>query len=484
MSPGIGSALGRRAVVWSAVVALVIAGSAMPVGSAGAVTGDATASTAVVTGAAEQPTLAVRVERSGSTVRYKATVRAPEAADRVRLDGAFGILNVTASDGFVAAGNGYRLRDGRERATLTASIDLSDQQATPLGRVGSGGTFQAGTDWAFAPSPRYHVRWWTDGSVNSTTLREAQTRDGATRSVVVADSPVAVGERFVFLGPHSVRREQVEGRTVRLIVPDGAAFDTGAERSFELARSVQQEAGTSPDGPVTAFVLPRTVRAGGGASGADLWLRADVGELTVAHEFAHTALSLPTTEEVPWLSEAAAEYLAYQTTHEGDVTATLRERVNDGDAVLAERASWESSHVAYRKGAALLALLDDRIADATDGAQSLTAVLARLSAGDEPIDAAALGNAVSAVADERTATWLDEQATSTTPATLPENRAAGFVATDMFDGESSDGAVVAGIPVSLGNLSASLAVLGALSMLVWRAGHHLYRRVASRAVAT
>lgn len=467
-----------------AAVALVLAGVAMPVGSAGATNGESGPSTAAPPESPTNATLAVHVEREGSTIRYHATVRAPEGADRVRLDGAFGMLNVTAGEGFVAAGSGYRLRDGRERATLTASLDLSAAQDTPLGRVGPDGPFQATEDWAFAPSPRYHVRWWHDGELSSTNIRDAGARDGATESVVDADAPVAVGERFVFLGPHEMRTAQVDGQTVRLVVPDAASFDVGTERSVELARTVQQETGTTPDRTVTAFVLPRTVRAGGSASGTDLWLRADVSELTVAHEFAHTALDLSTTGETRWLSEAAAEYLAYRASQDRGVTETLRGQVTDGDAMLADRETWESSHVAYRKGAALLAVLDDRIRTATDGDATLAAVLRRLSTAEATIDAAAVREAVSAVADDRTATWLDEQATSTAPAALPENQASGV---GSMDGLLPGGILWAGAPISLGQLAALIAVVGALSMLLWvplRIGYRLLRRLSARVSAT
>jgi hypothetical protein len=466
---------------WLAVafaVALLFAGIAAPVGSA-----DAAAEAAA--GPTEAPTLTVQVDRTDSTIRYRTIVRAPADADRVRLDGAFGILNVTRADGFVTAGNGYRLADGREQATLTAIIDLDDARDTPLGKVGPDGSFQAGENWAFAPSPRYHVRSWTSGNTTPRSTRLGSP-DADTETAVHADAPVAVGERFVFLGPHDVRTRTVEGQRVELIVPEAASFALGADRSFRLAGRTYQEAGATPERPVTAFVLPETVRAGGGASGTDLWLRADASEQTLTHEFAHTALTLPTTAETQWLSEAAAEYLAYQVTHEERVTDTLRRRAGDDDAVLADRTTWESDYVAYRKGAALLALLDERVRTATDGEHSLTDVLTRLSAMDGPIDPAELRKVVTATADESTAAWLDEQATGTAPAVAPATQSAGFVTFDVVDqwtlGDS--GAVPSGSPRDPLTV---LTSLGALSVLFWvpvRLGYGLYRRRFPRGSAT
>lgn len=445
MTPGPVPPEGRRVAVALAAVALLLAAVAPPVGSAGAASlpaddGDAT--------------LSVDVERDGSTIYYQATVNAPGEADRVRVDGAFGVLNVAAREGFVAAGDGYRLADGRETATLTVSVDLDDHRNTPLGRIGPDGPFQAGENWAFAPSPRLHVRWWDDGSVEHARLRGAQ--QGSDAGAVTADTPVAVGERFVFLGPHRVETRTVDGQSVRLVVPDAASFAVGTERSFTLANRTARAAGTTPARPVTAFVLPESVRAGGGASGTDLWVRADAGGRTVAHEFAHAALRIRTTAETRWLSEAAAEYLAYRVTEEA-VTATLRQRVTDADAVLTNRDSWADSSVAYRKGAALLALLDERIRTESDGGASLTAVLVRLSATDGRIDTTTLENTVAAVADERTATWFETQASGTAPATRPSNQAGLSIPVD--------GGL--GVPASPGNALGLLAALGALSVLVW-----------------
>lgn len=446
VSPNRAPALGKRVALAVVAVALLFAAVAPPVGSAGAASGPV---------AGERPTLSVSVERDGSTVRYRATVTAPEDADRVRLDGAFGVLTVANRSGFVAASGGYRLADGRKTATLTVSIDLANHQKTPLGRVGPNGPFQAGERWAFAPSPRFHVRWWTDGSVEHARLRGAQ--QGSGESAVTADQPVAVGERFVFVGPHRVATRSVDGRSVRLILPDAASFAVGAERAFALANRTAEAAGTTPPRPVTAFVLPQSVRAGGGASGTDLWVRADASERTVAHEFAHAALGLRTTAETRWLSEAAAEYLAYRTTEEGAVTATLRRRVADPDAVLADPGSWDDRAVAYRKGAALLALLDERVRATTDGEHTLTAVLARLSETDRRIGPAELERVVTAVADERTATWLGEQANGTAPAVRPATQAGLAIPTD--------GAV--GVPASPVDALGLVAALGALSVLVW-----------------
>ena len=464
--PGTRPALGRRAARALVVLAVVLAGAAAPVGGVGTADLDPTSTTAgaVATPPAETP-LSVSVERSGSTVRYRATVTAPENAEHVRLGGAFGLLNVTRSDGFRAVEHGYRLREGRDRGTLVVAVDLDESRSTPLGRVGPDGPFQAGDGWAFAPSPRFGLSWTVNGTTAERRLAAGAAEKGASVPLD-ADGSVAVGDRFVYLGAHTV--DQRDG--TRLIVPRAASFDVGADRALSLAASTYREAGTDPDGPVTAFVLPREVRAGGAASGTDLWVRADATERTVAHEFAHAAVSLRTTERTRWLGEAAAEYVAYRTVGPADVTGTLLARVVQPDAVLADRDSWGSDAVAYRKGAAVLALLDERVRATSDGERSIRSVLAELSAA-ERVDAETLRAVVVAAADEPTAVWLTEHATgeATFDAVAEDDSARTPGVARRFPGV--DGAGWAS-PTAVTGL---LAALGAVVLIFWVIARCCYR---------
>ena len=414
MSWGRGAARGRGIAVALACTLLL----ATTIGAAGATNelgrlSDAAASFGGESAAPAEPTLSVDVDRNGSTLVYRATVDGAADVDRLRLDGAFGIYDVTGTDGFVADDGGYRLLDGRDSATLTARIDLSRPRTTPLGTVGPNGPFQAGEGWAFAPSPRFSVRWTGGGADGIRRVRFAD------ESVAVdAPTDVAVGERFVFLGPHRVESREVDGREVRVVVPRGVDYRVGVERSFDLFAGVRNatasaearpaETGSTEPGPVTTFVLPGSVRSGGATSGTDVWVRADAGEVTVAHEYAHALLTLPTTQRTGWLREAAAEYVGYRVAGPDDVRATLRDRVRHPDASLANPAAWPDGWVPYRKGAAVLAALDARIRAATGGEASLMTLLDRLSAqraGHGPLTREAFLSAVRSTAGEETAEW-------------------------------------------------------------------------------
>lgn len=471
MVPGTRPALGRRAAQAIVVLLVVVSGAAAPV-SGVAAAGAPHASAATSTDPPDAA-LSVDIERAGSIVRYRATVDAPENAENVRLGGAFGLLNVTHSDGFRAVDGDYRLREGRDRGTLVAAIDLREARSTPLGTVGPDGPFQAGDGWAFAPSPRFHLSWQAaDGTMVERRLAAGAAGANAENASVRVDSEssVAVGDRFVFLGAHSVRESDGE-QSVRLIAPDAASFAVGADRALSLAGRSYREAGTDPDGPVTAFVLPRDARAGGAASGTDLWLRADASELTVAHEFAHTALSLRTAEQTRWLGEAAAEYVAYRTAGPDDVTSVLVSRVTQPDAPLADRDSWESDRVAYRKGAAVLALLDERIRRVSDGERSVRTVLAGLSAS-RGVDSAALRDSVVDAGNASTAAWLGghvgESAAFDGVAAASESTGTPGIDRRLSGDRGADATLTT-------EISGLLAALGAFSVLLWVVSGLCYR---------
>ncbi len=455
---------------------MLFAGASLPAGlAAGAPASPAhPAVAAAPSSTAPSADLAVTVERDGRTVRFEATVDADHEADSVRLDGAFGVLNVTETDGFESAGDGYRLSEGRERATLVAGVDLGETRSTPLGDIGPDGPFQAGENWAFAPSPRFRLSWEAAGTTLERRFDAGDEAPGGNVSVD-ADAPVAVGDRFVFVGSHRVHVATGDSPT-RLIVPDAAAFTVGADRALELAVGSYRAAGTTPDGAVTAFVLPRAARAGGAASDTDLWIRADASELTLAHEFAHAALALHTNERSRWLGEASAEYVAYRVAGPDDTVGVLTDRVTRPDAVLADRDSWHGDRVAYRKGAAVLALLDERIREVTDGERSVRSVFAALSAS-EYVDPVVLRKAVVDAAGEETAVWLAGYVGGD-PATTAGDGPHPSMTPGLDQRFPEMGGDADTLPAA--ELSGLLAAVAAVLVLLWtvvRAGYRLFRRL-------
>lgn len=417
MTSGRGTARGRGIAGPLAAVLLLIA-TISAVGTVGVLGGFSDASgfagaTAADRADAPAPTLSVDVSRNDSTLVYRATVNASESVDRLRLDGAFGIYTVTGHPGFVASGGGYLLSDGRESGTLIARIDLSEHRETALGTVGPDGAFQAHDDWAFAPSPRFHLRWITAGA---DAVHHLRLDDAAV--TVRAPTDVAVGQRFVLLGPHAVHTREVAGRQVRFVVPAGTEFDVGVDRSSDLFGRVQRMLGAVDD-PVTAFVLPETVRSGGASSGTDVWLRADAGEVTVAHEFAHASLSLSTTERTRWLREASAEYVAFAVA--GPANVSLADRVRHQDVSLVEPSTWPDGQVPYREGAAVLAALDEQMRTASDGQATVATLLRTLSTSPDSITHERLLAAVRDETDDETATWLDRAVQSSAPVDAPQS---------------------------------------------------------------
>lgn len=423
MSLGESSVTGKRTVVLVAIWTLLFAGAAGSVMSLGGPTGDSLVPSVVSAGdspssgivaATDRPSLSVDVSRENSTLVYRAVVEAGDAS-HLRLDGAFGIYAVTGTDGLVADGAGYRLEAGRDRGTLTATIDLAETRETALGTVGPGGPFRVGDGWAFAPSPRFHVRWTAGGdAVRHLRFGEESTDSAVT---VAADADVALGERFVFLGPHAVHTRTVDGQVLRVVVPARTEFGVGVDRSEQLLGAVQNQTGTRADGAITAFVLPEQVRSGGASSGRDVWVRADAGEVTVAHEFVHASLTLRTTAETRWLREASAEYLAYRVAGQAESVESLGETGRGTDATLADPTTWDSWRVPYEHGAATLAELDDRLRNASDGRVTVGGLFGRLSAASRSVDAPSLTHElfVQAVRDaggDGPARWVDAAASA------------------------------------------------------------------------
>lgn len=405
----------KLALVWLLVVAGAM-GSAMSLGLpaiTAPIDGDSSGALTMDTERAD-PSLAVTVSRVDSTLVYDVTVENADATDSLRLDGAFGIYTVTASEGFVADGGGYLLADGVDRATLTAELDLGEPRETALGQVGPGGSFQAGGDWAFAPSPRFHLQWTARGQP----IHHLRFDEGAVDRI--AETDLTVGQRFVYLGPHRVETRTLDGQELRIVVPEGVEFRVGVDRSADLLAAVQSETGTQADGAITAFVLPEQVRAGGASSGADVWVRSDVGEVTVAHEFAHASVTLHTTAETQWLREASAEYLAFRVVDGENATeSTFAARVRHTDATLDDSATWPSRQVPYQSGAWVLASLDARLA-AGDTGLTVGSLLGQLSAEsslDDPLTNDRIADAVESSGDEQSARWLADAVSTPQSAT-------------------------------------------------------------------
>lgn len=458
-----GSTLAVRLLLVLAVVfATVPAGVSAAAGSGGTAPVASAADAAATTGASP---LTVRVERTDGALVYHVRVRAPAGAERVRLTGAFGLHAVTATDGLTATDRGYRLREGRESGTLVARFDLETPRRTPLGRVGTDGTFQAGEDWAFAPSPRFRLSWTDAG------MGERSSVALGAGAALRGDASVAVGDRYLFVGPHTVHERSVEGRTVRLVVPAAATPELAPDAAFGTMRETAATLGTGASRPVTAFVLPRAARAGAAASGTDLWMNAAAGRTTLAHEFTHVSLSLRTTSATRWLGEAAAEYVALRVTGRADPRDSLAHRTVDPTATLTDPSTWTDGRAPYGKGVAVLHELDRRVQATTHGVHGVLDVLRRLDARGGRLTAAALAATVTAVGDESIAEWLEAETSEAT------SRADDPTATDPTTAGL-------GSSVSVVGLSALLSALGALCVLVWVPATAAYRVARSLRRAT
>lgn len=234
---------------------------------------------------------------------------------------------------------------------------------------------------------------------------------------------------FAYVGPHRVRERTVDGQRYRLVVP--AAADTASEPPAILDALVAADRHyPDDDRPVTAFAVPDgglAFREAGMARGTSLWVRASTpaagGAGVWEHEYVHTRQRFRAVGDARWFAEASAEYygllLALQDRGRGldPVRAQLR-RVDDADASLADRSTWDGPYTQYDKGSAVLAALDARIRERTGGDRTLLDVLARVDREGD-LDYPALRAAVVAVADAETGKWLDRHVRGTAAPRVP-----------------------------------------------------------------
>ena len=192
-------------------------------------------------------------------------------------------------------------------------------------------------------------------------------------------------------------------------------------------------------GDATVFVVP-TGNTGpidlppGMANGRDAWVFASADRATYLHEYVHVEQEFRSGTRMAWFGEASASYLTrYLSMTYGlsgvfpfEVFATLVDRRGGtaGDAVLTRPETW-GHYTEYRAGRTLLAALDARIRERTDGRRSFLDVFARLNRNSDLANASQwtrqvhthasyreLRTVVAALAGDATARWLDEHVTT------------------------------------------------------------------------
>jgi hypothetical protein len=280
-------------------------------------------------------------------------------------------------------------------------------------------------DWAFVSEPNTRIQVRSEGQpVQTSTLRVADGEPG------YADSHQA------YMGEHDRRNATVADERATFVL--GAA-DADPTRAIEFLRTANErfDFGVRHEA-ITVFVLPvsdaETEDVSAATVDTSMWVTSDglafdeTGAV-FAHEYVHTRLGTTGRASAAWLTEATAEYYgrlfafndgvgSYDAFLEG---LRASEYAPDRRSVtLSEPETWQGTTAHYTKGAHVLAALDARIRERTNGDRTLRAVF---EGRTEPFrNHREFRAAVVEVAgDESVGTWLDEQVTTDALPPLPSN---------------------------------------------------------------
>lgn len=242
-------------------------------------------------------------------------------------------------------------------------------------------------NWSIVQTPPISVYWYT--YADDVTVDYRQRIDG----------PGTTGADLLYLGEYTSYDRTVDGQRVRLIVPEDVPLDRPERRLDAVAFATEHlQAGvdaddyTNPYGDtrIDVIVGPPSFQAGK-AFTSDAVVSADASTDTWIHETVHMRQFYDDTNATEWLREAAAEYYGYVLTwrHNDSFPYAAVEyqfsRADGDDGVLSRPATWNEESD-YDKGAAVVAMLDARIRDQTDGEATFRDVFHRVNEHEGPVD--------------------------------------------------------------------------------------------------
>lgn len=249
-----------------------------------------------------------------------------------------------------------------------------------------------------------------------------------------------VGDRWAYLGP--VEQRQIgDDPAVTFIIPESASF-AGDPREIqqELAALHDQFELGGTDESLTVFAPEPPLYRGGAAVDGEFWIRNDTGNAPVVyHEYIHTRQDILSEsrvgEDLYWFVEASAEYYEHHAAYwVGDSEPVgdyrpLRDGLNalsNRSAVLTEVTRSTDTLADYEKGAHVLAALDLKIRETSNGQHTLEDVvreLNRRAVNDGPGERITYAEFKRVVADKAGTSlngWIDRYVDSPAIPPLPE----------------------------------------------------------------
>ncbi|MFB6224598.1 MAG: hypothetical protein ABEH86_13125, partial [Haloarcula sp.] len=347
-------------------------------------------------------------------VTVTATIDMPQHVSGLSVTTPAG-TTVLRADGFQSDGDRWRLKGDSKTAQLTYTV--------PVGLTTTFGQRTADTDnWTLLARQEValHARWrWHVGP-----------RPAWNESLALASGQEGVaGTTAAYIGPHETVTRIVDGDRVTLVVPDSA--DMRPSRADALD-SISHAKRTAPAGidhdHVRVFVSPNNLASGGYTpSNGESDVIVNAGEPVHSpvsvwvHEYHHTRQTYETASEMDWLEEGSAEYqtavMTYQrgTIGDGQFRARITSEHHE-TADLTQPDSWDGPGAQYDKGARVVAAIDARIRQASDGQATFETVIASLSQRGERITLTVFAETVSAVAGENLDAFVRTAVTGDAPA--------------------------------------------------------------------
>lgn len=258
---------------------------------------------------------------------------------------------------------------------------------------------------------------------------------GANATREIRPEGTVIGE-YVYFGSYKEKTEEIRGQRIRLIRTSGSGLNMAWSTKMLNATSSYVRFGTTPK-TLPIIGLPTDIDHYSGlaitARGNPSWIivveKPSLGRttsvyrtqspITLAHEYLHTwQTDWVFTSDARWLREAVPNYYAVESLYRGGVITDEtyrafwtrhRSRI-DGEAVLSNTSSWSDS-TPYSRGAFVLAGLDERIRNVTNGSSSLQTVLQRVDhEGRTTLED--VNSTIEDVADSGTAAWFSEHVES------------------------------------------------------------------------
>ncbi|MDT3434022.1 hypothetical protein [Haloarcula sp. 1CSR25-25] len=321
---------------------------------------------------------------------------------------------VLRADGLRPDGDRWRISDDTETARLTYTV--------PVGLTTTFGQRTADTDrWTLLARQEVSLRarWrWHVGP-----------RPAWNESLALAAGQRGVaGATAVYIGPHERETRTVDGDRITLVVPAAADLRPGRAAVLDSISHAKRASTAGPDhGHIRVFVAPNELAAGGYTpSNGESDVIVNAGEpvrspLSVwVHEYRHTRQTFETAPAMDWLEEGSADYhTAFFTYSAGGIDENrFRERITTErheTADLTRPDSWDGPGAQYHKGTRVVAAIDARLRQATDGDRTFETVLDRLTRQDERVTLALFAETVSAVAGDDLDAFVRESVTGNAP---------------------------------------------------------------------